>query len=47
MGWALHERQAVGYTTRKGVKHLPITITFHVFIYTITITVKQNRHSGK
>ena len=43
------QRQAVvSYTTRKGVKHMPITITFHVFTYTITITVKQNRrHSAK
>ncbi len=35
------------FTTRKGVKRMPLTITFHVFTYTITITVKQNRHSGK
>ena len=24
---ALHERQAVGYTTRKGVRLVPITLT--------------------
>ena len=42
------QRQAVSYISEKEVKHMPITVTFHVFIYTITITVKsRNRHSDK
>ena len=46
MGWALHERQAVGYTTRKGV--LLMRITLHVGRFTVTIIVKsRNRHSAK
>jgi hypothetical protein len=35
---------------RKGVKLMPITLTFHVFGYTITVRIKtksDNRHSGK
>ena len=45
---ALHERQAVGYTTRKGVRLMPITLTLHIFGFVITIKVKsKNRHSGK
>ena len=32
----------------KGGEAMPITFTFHVLTYTITITVKQNRrHSAK
>ena len=33
---------------RKGVKLMPITLTFHVFGYTITVRIKtksDNRHS--
>ena len=46
MSWALHERQAVGYTTRKGV--LPMRITLHIGRFTVTIIVKsRNRHSAK
>ena len=45
---ALHERQAVGYTTRKGVRLVPITLTVHIFGVVITIKVKrENRHSAK
>ena len=45
---ALHERQAVGYTTRKGVRLVPITLTVHIFGVVITIRVKrENRHSAK
>lgn len=44
--WALHERQAVGYTTRKGV--LLMRITLHIGRFTVTIIVKsRNRHSAK
>ena len=35
---------------RKGVKLMPITLTFHVFGYTITLKVTKksnNRHSAK
>ena len=40
--------QAVGYHLRKEVIAMPITVTFHVFGLTITITVKSNnRHSAK
>ena len=40
--------EAVSYTTREGGEHMPITITFHVFKYTITICVKsKSRHSAK
>ncbi len=43
---ALHERQAVGYTTRKGV--LLMRITLHIGAFTVTIIVKsRNRHSAK
>lgn len=46
MGWALHERQAVSYTTRKGV--LLMRITLHIGRFTVTIIVKsRNRHSAK
>ena len=46
MGWALHERQAVGHTTRKGV--LLMRITLHIGRFTVTIIVKsRNRHSAK
>jgi len=41
-------RQAVGCTTRKGVRHMPITLTFHVCGITVTVTLKRdNRHSAK
>ena len=40
------QRQAVGYTTRKGV--LPMRITLHIGRFTVTIIVKsRNRHSAK
>jgi len=40
--------EAVSYTTRKGVKQMPITLTIHILGYTVTIRVKkQNRHSAK
>ena len=35
---------------RKEVMLMPITLTFHVFGYTITVRIKtksDNRHSGK
>ena len=45
---ALHERQAVGYTTRKGVRLMPITLTLYIFGFVVTIRVKsENRHSAK
>ena len=45
---ALHERQAVSHTTRKGVMVMPITLTFHILYWTVTIRVKsRNRHSAK
>ena len=45
--WALYERQAVGYTTRKGV--LLMRITLHIGPYTVTIIVKrrENRHPAR
>ena len=40
--------KAVCYTPRKGVSIVPITLTIHIGVYTITITVKsRNRHSAK
>ena len=46
MPMALHERQAVGHTTRKGVRRMRITL--HIGRYTVTIIVKsRNRHSAK
>ena len=40
--------QAVGHHLRKEVILMPITLTFHVFGLTITVTVKSNnRHSAK
>ena len=45
---ALQKRQAVKYHFRKEVIEMPITLTFHVFGITITVTVKStHRHSGK
>ncbi len=33
---------------RQGGTEMPITLTFHIFGYTVTITVKsRNRHSDK
>ena len=44
----LHKRQAVGHTTREGVRLVPITLTFHIFGYVVTIRVKsENRHPGR
>ena len=35
-------------TSPKGGVAMPITLTFHIFGYTVTITVKsRNRHSAK
>ena len=35
-------------TTRKGVKRLRITITFHIWNWTVSIVFKRgNRHSAK
>jgi len=46
LGWALHERQAVGYTTRKGVRLMRITL--HIGAFTVTIIVKRrNRHPAR
>ncbi len=43
---ALHKRQAVSYTTRKGVRLMRITL--HIGAYTVTIIVKRrNRHPGR
>ena len=44
------KRKAVGKRFRKEVKLMPITLTFHVFGYTITLKVTKksnNRHSAK
>ena len=42
------QRQAVYHTTLKGVMVMPITLTFHVLYWTVTIRVKsRNRHSAK
>ena len=45
----LHIRQAVGYTTRKGVKLM--RITFHVRDFQVTILIKKwkrkNRHPAR
>ena len=42
------QRQAVCHTTQEGVMVMPITLTFHVLKWTVTIRVKsRNRHSGK
>lgn len=47
----IHESvKRLAYTLRKEVKLMPITLTFHVFGYTITLKIKtnsNNRHSGK
>jgi len=43
-------RQAVGHHLRKEVMLMPITLTWHVFGYTFTLTIKKksnNRHSAK
>lgn len=33
---------------RKEVRDMPITITFHVFGFTVTVRIKgRNRHSAK
>ena len=40
--------QAVCHTTLEGVMVMPITLTFHILRWTVTIKVKSgNRHSGK
>ena len=45
-GQALHERQAVGYTTRKGVRLMRITL--HIGAFTVTIIVKRrNSHPAR
>ena len=47
----IHESvKRLAYTLRKEVKLMPITLTFHVFGYTITLKVTKksnNRHSGQ
>jgi len=43
-------RQAVGHHTPRGGDGMPITITLHVFGFTITVRVNRksdNRHSAK
>ena len=41
------QRQAVD-STRKGGEHMPITLTFHVYGITVTVTLKRDkRHSAK
>ena len=39
----------LGYTTREGVKRVPIIVTFHPFGFTVTIriTKRDSRHSDK
>ena len=47
-GLGAARRQAVCHTTREGGEVMPITLTFHVLNWTITIRVKsRNRHSAK
>ena len=47
----IHESvKRLAYTPRKGVKLMPITLTFHVFGLTVTVRTKtksDNRHSAK
>ena len=47
----IHESvKRLAYTLRKGVKLMPITLTFHLFGFTVTVRIKtksNNRHSAK
>ena len=43
-------RQAVGHHSLKEVMSMPIALTWHVFGFTITLTIKKKsnyRHSAK
>ena len=45
--WALH-KTAGSHATPKGGDKMPITLTFHVLFWTVTIRVKsRNRHPGR
>lgn len=44
---ALHIRQAVGHTTRKGVRLMRITIHIGAFTVTIIVKKRENRHPGR
>ena len=43
----LHRRQAVGHTTRKGVRLMRITLHIGAFTVTIIVKKRENRHSAK
>ena len=47
----IHESvKRLAYTLRKEVKLMPITLTFHLFGFTVTVRIKtksNNRHSAK
>ena len=44
----LARTKAVSHTTRKGVRHMPITLTLHIGKYTVTLTVKRtSRHPAR
>ena len=47
-GKALPSEKGGSVTSPKGGVAMPITLTFHILGYTITVTVKsRNRHSAK
>ena len=41
------QRQAVGHTTRKGVRLMRITLHIGAFTVTIVVKKRENRHSAK
>lgn len=44
----LHNGRRFDHTTRKGVRHMPITLTVHIFGYVFTLKVKrENRHPAR
>ena len=46
--WALHNGRRFATPPEKGVMVMPITLTFHILRWTVTIKVKSgNRHSAK
>lgn len=48
-GRNLGNDRRLSYTTREGVKRVPITITFHPFHLTVTVKIakRDSRHSAK
>lgn len=44
----LYGRRFVPVSSDKEVRDMPITITFHIFGFTVTVRIKgRNRHSAK